>query len=40
MEVLISKVLIDSYISNDGLFLVNNVLEDHDVMKGEIRNLK
>ena len=36
IEVLISKSLISSYISPDELFLVNNVLKEHDNRKEEI----
>ena len=30
MEVLISKALIDSYLSHDEIFSVNNVLKEHE----------
>ena len=40
IEVLLSKALIDSYISHDELGLVNNVLKGYDNMKEEIKNLK
>ena len=40
MEALISKALIDSNISNDEFVLKNNVLEEYDKMKEEIKNLK
>ena len=39
MEILISKALIDLYISFDD-FLVNNVLKEYDEMKEEIKNVK
>ena len=37
VEVLISKVLIDSVISDDEFVLVNNVLKEYEDMKEEIR---
>ena len=37
IEVLISKVLIDSYISHDEFVSVNNVLRKHNEMKKEIK---
>ena len=37
IEVLISKVLIDSNISHDELALINNVLEEFREMKEEIK---
>ena len=40
MEVLISKVLIDSNISHYEFVLINNVLREYDNMKEEIKNLK
>ena len=40
MEALISKALIDSNVSNDEFVLKNNVLEEYDKMKEEIKNLK
>ena len=40
IEVLISKGLIDSVISQDELFLINNVLKEYNEMKEEIKNLK
>ena len=40
IEVLISKSLIDSYISNDKFVSVNNVLREFNEMKKEIRNPK
>ena len=40
MEVLISKVLIDSNISHDEFVLINNVLKEYNDMKEEIENLK
>ena len=38
LEVLISKVLIASYISQDEFVLANNVLKEYDDMKEEIKN--
>ena len=38
MEVLISKALIDSFISHDKIVSVNNVLRKYDDMKGEIKS--
>ena len=38
IEVLISKGLIDSYISHDEFFSVNNVLREFYEMKEEIKN--
>ena len=38
IEVLISKSLIDSNISLDEFFLINNVLKDYGEMKEEIKN--
>ena len=38
IEVLISKALIDSYISHDELVSVNNVLRKYSEMKEEIKN--
>ena len=40
IEVLISKALVDSNISHDEFFLVNNLLKEHDNLKEEIKNLK
>ena len=40
MEVLTSKALIDSVISHDEIFLINNVQKEYDEMKEEIKNLK
>ena len=40
IEVLISKALIDSDISRGDFVLINNVLEESDDMKEEIKNLK
>ena len=40
IEVLISKVLIDSYINHDEFVLINNVLKEYDEMKEDIKNLK
>ena len=40
MEVLISKVLVDSNISHYEFVLINNVLREYDNMKEEIKNLK
>ena len=39
IEVLISKSLIDSVISHDEFVLVNNVLQEYNEIKGEIKNL-
>ena len=39
-EVLISKVLINSYISHGDVILGNNALKDYDHTKGQIKNLK
>ena len=39
IEVLISKALIDSYISNDEFVLINNVLKEFYDMKEEIKIL-
>ena len=36
IEVLISKVLIDSHISHDEFFSVNNVVREYNEMKEEI----
>ena len=40
IEVLISKALIDSVISNDEFVLMKNVLKEYIKMKEEIKNLK
>ena len=40
VEVLISKVLVDSVISHDEFVLMNNVLKEYNKMKEEIKNLK
>ena len=40
MEVLTSKVLLNSNISHDEFVLINNVLKEYDNMKEEIKNLK
>ena len=40
IEVVISKVLIDSNISHDEFVLVNNVPKENDHMKKEITDLK
>ena len=40
IEVLISKSLIDSYISYDKFFSVNNALREYNEMKEEIKILK
>ena len=40
MEVLISKALIDSFISHDEFVLINNVLKECNEIKEEINNLK
>ena len=39
IEVLISKSLIDSVISHDEFVLVNNVLQEYNEIKEEIKNL-
>ena len=39
MEVLISKALIDSNISHDKVFLINNMLKAYNTIKEEINNL-
>ena len=38
IEVLISKALIDSYISHDELVSVNNILREYSELKEEIKN--
>ena len=38
IENLISKVFIDSYISHDEFVSVNNVLKEHNEMKGKAKN--
>ena len=38
IEVLISKALIDSYISHDEIVSINNVLREYNEMKEEIKN--
>ena len=40
MEVLISKALIDSFISHDEFVVINNVLKECNEIKEEINNLK
>ena len=40
IEVLISKPLIDSYMTNDKFGLVNNALTEYGNRKEEIKNLK
>ena len=40
IEVLISKTLINSFISHDVFVLVNSVLKEYNDMKEEIKNLK
>ena len=40
IEVLISKVLVDSVISHDEFVLMNNVLKEYNKMKEEIKNQK
>ena len=40
LEVLISKALIDSVISQDEFVLINNVLKEYDKMKEEIKRLQ
>ena len=39
IEVLISKTLIDSYVSHDKFVSVNNVIMEYNEMKEEIKNL-
>ena len=39
IEVLISKTLIDSNINHDSVVLINNVLNEYDDTKEEIKNL-
>ena len=39
IEDLISKALIDSYISRDEFFSVNNVLREYNEMKEEIKKI-
>ena len=38
IKVLTSKALMDSYISHDEFFLVNNLLKEYNEMKEEIKN--
>ena len=40
IEVLISKILTDSNISNDEFVLKNNALKEYDEIKEEVKNLK
>ena len=40
IEVLVSKSLIDSFISHDEFVLIDNVLKHYDEMKEEMKNLK
>ena len=40
IEVLISKTLMVSYITHDGLVSINNVLKEYYEMKEEIKNLE
>ena len=40
IKVLISKALIDTNISHDEFVLINNVLEEYDNIKEEIKNLE
>ena len=40
IEVLISKVLIDSVINHDEFVLINNVQKEYNAMKEEVKNLK
>ena len=40
IKLLVRKALIDSYISQDKLVLVNNVLREYDDMKEATKNLK
>ena len=37
---MVSKALIDSNINHDEFVLINNVLNEYDAMKEEIKNLK
>ena len=38
IEVLISKSLVNAYISHDEFFSVNNILREYNEMKKEIKN--
>ena len=40
IEILIYKAVINSVISHDEFFLINNVLKEYNEMKKEIKNLK
>ena len=40
IEFLISKALINSYISHDKFDLINNVLKEYEDMKEQIKDLK
>ena len=40
IEVLVSKALIDSYISHDEFVLINNIVKEYDDLKEEINDLK
>ena len=40
VKVLTSRALIESYISHDELFLVNDLLREYDDLKEEIESLK
>ena len=40
IEVLISRALIDSYISHDVIVSVNTVIREYNVMKEEFKDLK
>ena len=40
MEVVISKALIDSNMSHDEFFLINNLLKEYNYMKEEIKKLQ
>ena len=40
IEALISKALIDSFISHNNFVLINNLLKEYYAMKEEIKNLK
>ena len=40
IEVLVSKVLIDSNIIHDEFVVINNVLKEYNEMKEEIKNIK
>ena len=40
IEVLISKALIDLFVSHDEFVLINNLLKEYNEMKKEMKNLK